>query len=71
MTDGYKLISLKDQQEILSGSMQTTHRGEFCKVTGFKVPEHEGSTGRVYVMFGDGSTASYYPAVIDCRIVKA
>ncbi len=71
MTEGYKLIRLKDHQEILSGSMQTTHRGEFCKVTGFKVPEHEGSTGRVYVMFADGSTASYYPAVIDCRIVKA
>ena len=40
-----------------------TFRGEPYKLTGWKEPQHSGSTGRVYITDGKFST-EYFPSVV-------
>jgi hypothetical protein len=38
-------------------------------VTGWSVPTHPGSTGRVYLKGPDGSEMEYFPGVVKAHIV--
>lgn len=54
------------------GDLVTSFRGEEWTVTGWREPQHAGSTGRVYVkpFEGDGlSSREFFPSVFDLKFV--
>ena len=66
-----KLINSTTKKEIKEGDRVTTFRGEKGTLTGNRPPQHEGSTGKVYVKFGaEGSEREYYPSVIGAEWKK-
>ena len=64
-----RLINNKTGQEIKVGEVVHTHLGKAAIVTGWQHPEHEGSTGRVFVrtMQDNAFEMSYYPSVINAQ----
>lgn len=68
-TDGYKLM--RDGKEVKIGDKVKDFRGNPVIVSGFALPKHEGSTGRVYLKAPNGVyLGEFYPSVVDCAIVK-
>ena len=61
-----RLIKEDTGQEVKIGEVVHTHMGKAVIVTGWQHPEHEGSTGRVYVrtMQDNAFEMGYYPSVI-------
>lgn len=51
-----------DGTPVKEGDTVTDFRGDTATVTGWQVPRHEGSTGRVYVREGE-TTGAYFPSV--------
>ena len=66
----FKLIHLKNNEEIKIGATVADYRGDIWKLTNFTPPKHPGSTGRVTLENKFGTPAEYYPGVINAKIVK-
>lgn len=66
-----KLVHEKTGIEVKTGEVVHSFRGEAAYVTGWREPQHSGSTGRVYVKeFGDrGFTGEYFPSVYGLKWV--
>lgn len=64
-----RLIREKTGVPVQVGEVVHSFRGEAAIVTGWEVPQHEGSTGRVYVkeMKENGFCMGYYPSVYDLK----
>jgi hypothetical protein len=67
-----QLINLKTNQPVKSGDIVHCFRGKPAYVTGWQIPQHEGSTGRVYVQeISDRRThAEYFPSVYNLAWVE-
>ena len=60
-----KLINSKTKQPVHIGEVAHDFRGKAAVITGWQVPQHTGSTGRIDIREMDehGLSASYYPSV--------
>ena len=60
-----RLINTKTNKPVTTGEIVHDFRGKAAYVTGWQVPQHAGSTGRVYVQeISDRRThAEYFPSV--------
>jgi len=61
------LIDEKSGARINLGDATQALRGEVVAVRGCEAPHWRSSSGRVYVDFEDGHTASYYPSSIKAK----
>jgi hypothetical protein len=64
------LVHKKTGESINIGDEVTDFRGETWRVTGWREPQHPGSSGRIYVERGD-SQMEYFPGVFDAEIKPA
>ena len=66
-----RLIREKTGQEIKTGEVVHDFRGGAAYVTGWRAPQHAGSTGRVYVkeMTERGADREFYPSVYGLKWV--
>lgn len=66
-----KLIYEKTGAQVQTGDIAHDFRGKAAVVTGWELPRHEGSTGRVYVaeMRENGFNMGYYPSVYGMKWV--
>lgn len=64
-----KLIYDKDGSDVCVGDTVLDRDGDEMKVTGWSVPAHPGSTGRVQVKTGD-SDREFFPSVINAHWVN-
>lgn len=60
-----QLINTKTNKPVKTGDVVHCFRGKPAFVTGWQIPQHEGSTGRVYVqaMTDSRTHGEYYPSV--------
>ena len=70
MANSGTLISTKDGHVIKVGDELADFRGEVWRVTGWREPQHAGSTGRIYVE-RDGHQMEYFPGVFDAKFKEA
>jgi hypothetical protein len=64
--EAVKKLYHEDGREVRVGDEVTDFRGEKSVVTGWELPRHSGSTGRVYVITdANNSPAGYYPSVFN------
>lgn len=59
-----RLFRQAEGHEVRVGDVLTDSRGERWTVTGWREPQHEGSTGRVYVTC-EGMSSEFFPGVFD------
>lgn len=66
-----RLIKETTGEEVKRGDIAHDFRGKAAIVTGWAVPRHAASTGRVYVreMNEQGFTGEYYPSVYGLKWV--
>ena len=66
-----KLINEKTGKEVQSGDVVHCFRGQAAIVTGWAMPKHSGSTGRVHVkeMSDSPFSGEYYPSVYGLKWV--
>lgn len=67
-----KLIKEKTGDIVNVGDVAHDFRGQAAIITGWAMPRHEGSTGRVYIKEMDerGMTGEYYPSVYGMKWVE-
>jgi hypothetical protein len=60
-------LTNKQGQPVNTGDVVRTFKGDIVIITGWREPQHENSTGRIYVMSTDGrqTHSEYFPAVCD------
>ena len=63
-----QLIDEQSGARINLGDAAQTFRGEPVVVRRWQALRSRASSGRVYVEFEDGHTASYYPSVINAKV---
>jgi hypothetical protein len=63
------LVDESSGARINLGDAAETFRGETVIVRGWEAPRSRASAGRVYVEEEDGNHRSYYPSVINARVV--
>ena len=66
-----QLINEKTKQPVKTGDVVHDFRGKAAFVTGWREPQHAGSTGRVYVkeMSDRAFSGEYYPSVYSLKWV--
>lgn len=66
-----RLIRESTGTEVKTGEVVHDFRGEAAIVTGWALPNHSGSTGRVFIkeMSDQGFTGEYYPSVYGLKWV--
>lgn len=52
------------------GDELITNRGEHVYLVGHSLVGYEGNLGRIHVKSKDGVAASYFPASLNCKIVR-
>jgi hypothetical protein len=68
----WKLIDQVTRAELAIGDERFTFRNEPVEIDSLQPPDQPGSTGRVYVMFADGSKSSgLFPGVVDAEFVDS
>lgn len=67
-----QLINLKTNQPVKTGDIAHTFRGEPVVITGWREPQSQSSTGRVYIRFMDDKAWSMecYPSVVNAKWVE-
>ncbi len=61
----------KNGEEVKVGDLVTDFRGDEAIIVHWEAPEHEGSTGRVYVRYArEVFDTLYYPSVFDLHWEK-
>jgi hypothetical protein len=67
-----KLIRESTGIEVKTGEVVHDFRGKAAIITGWAVPAHEGSTGRVHIkeINDKGFTGEYYPSVYGLKWVE-
>ena len=67
-----KLIYETTGKEVQSGDIAHDFRGKPAVVTGWQLPAHEGSTGRVHIkeMTDNACEGTYYPSVYGMKWVS-
>ena len=65
----WALVSEKTREPMVEGAEVTTFRGEVFTLNGGRPPQHEGSTGRVWVQVGEAEV-EYFPSVIGAKWVE-
>ncbi len=64
------LVNKKTGKLVEVGDELADFRGEVWQVTGWREPQHAGSTGRIYVKRGE-SQMEYFPGVFDTEFKQA
>jgi hypothetical protein len=66
-----RLINTKTNKPVVTGEV-VHHKGQPAFVTGWQIPQHAGSTGRVYVqhMTDERSHREYFPSVYGLEWVE-
>jgi hypothetical protein len=66
----WKLVDQDTSAELAIGDERTTFRNGPVKIDSLQPPDQPGSTGRMYVRFGDGSKSSgLFPGVVNAEFV--
>jgi hypothetical protein len=66
----WKLVDRDTRAEITVGDERTTFRNDHVRIDSLQAPDEPGSTGRVYVRFGDGSRSSaLFPGVVNAEFI--
>lgn len=67
----WKLVTKTDGSPVNVGDILTCFRGDLYIYDGGRPPQHDGSTGRIYVRQGDGKFVSeYFPSVCGLMWVR-
>lgn len=59
------LVHSETKAPILVGDKLLSFRGDLYTVTGWREPQHSGSTGRVWVEGGE-----FFPSVLGCEFIE-
>lgn len=59
----YVLFEKDTDNVVMPGAELTTFRGEKVVLTGGTAPQHEASSGRIYVKYENGTEAGFFPSV--------
>lgn len=59
------LVHSSSKAPVNKGEILTSFRGEQYEVTGWREPQHSGSTGRVWVQGGE-----FFPSVFNCEWIS-
>jgi hypothetical protein len=66
----WKLVDRDTRVELAIGDERTTFRNDPVRIDSLQAPDEPGSTGRVYVRFGDGSKSStLFPGVVNAEFI--
>lgn len=67
-----QLINLKTNKPVKTGEVVHDFRGKAAYVTGWQIPQHAGSTGRVYIqeMTDKRTHGEYFPSVYNLEWVE-
>jgi len=61
------LLVDRDGVAVPNGTRLKTRDGEEYELTGGRPPQHEGSTGRVWVKGSGSSSQEFFPSVFDLK----
>lgn len=64
------MLMHKSGKELKKGDKVKDFRGATHTITGFELPHHSGSTGRVFTKHGKGHDGYFFPSVVDAEIKK-
>ena len=70
ITGNYELVSQTTGEPVNVGDEVISFRNEVFVLEGASIPQHEGSTGRIYVSAPDESSHEFFPGVCNLEWKK-